>query len=127
MQVTAARHVDRRAGWKRFILYDPWIETLEYCSEEFLGRLGMEKSEGSMMVAEDFPCLILNSPGFSAWEGHFKKLFQLLFLSRPQPQNQLSLFATVGGIIHSSFSDLPVLVEWFVSFLAHAYTHAHTH
>jgi len=110
--VTAARHADRRAGWKRFILYDPWLETLEHCSEGFLDRLGVEKSEGSMMVAKDFPCLILNSPGFSVWEGHFKKLCQLLFLSRPHPQNQLSLFATVGGIIHSSFSDLPVLVEW---------------
>ncbi|PLW18870.1 hypothetical protein PCANC_12457 [Puccinia coronata f. sp. avenae] len=106
--VTAARHPDRPKAWRRFILYDPWLETLEHCSAKFLGSL--TPSEGCA-IADDFPCLVVNSPGFTVWEEHFKKLQQLFIVDRPRT-HQLCLFATLGGIIHSSFSDLPVLVEW---------------
>ncbi|WAR64031.1 hypothetical protein PtB15_16B190 [Puccinia triticina] len=107
--ITAARHPDRPKGWKRFILYDPWVETLSHCSDKFVRSWNTPPGEGP--VPKDFPCLIVNSPGFTIWKQHFKRLQELFIIDRNK-SNQLCLFATLGGIIHSSFSDLPVLVEW---------------
>ncbi|KAH9447051.1 hypothetical protein MJO28_015930 [Puccinia striiformis f. sp. tritici] len=108
--ITAARHPDRPQGWKRFILYDPWLETLEHCSEKFLGSL--TKTSKGPIIPSDFPCLIINAPGFTVWKEHFKKLQDYFIIDRKDNSNQNCLLVVLGGAIHSSFSDLPVLVEW---------------
>ncbi|KAA1111740.1 hypothetical protein PGT21_010256 [Puccinia graminis f. sp. tritici] len=108
--IMAARHPDRPKSWKRFILYDPWLETLDHCSEKFI-RTWRKSSSSEGPVPPDFPCLIVNSPGFTVWKEHFKRLQDLFIIDRNK-SDQFCLFATLGGIIHSSFSDLPVLVEW---------------
>ncbi|POW05311.1 hypothetical protein PSTT_09766 [Puccinia striiformis] len=109
--ITAARHPDRPRGWKRFILYDPWLETLENCLEKFLGSL-TKTSEGPI-TPSDFPCLIINAPGFTIWKEHFINLQEYFIIDRKDTSNQPCLLVVLGGAIRSSFSDLPVLVECY--------------
>ncbi|KAG0145144.1 hypothetical protein CROQUDRAFT_659090 [Cronartium quercuum f. sp. fusiforme G11] len=96
--LAAKRYPNSPKEWKKLIVLDPWMETLEYWPKTAL-KLNSEKFI-------NVPLLVINSPGFSLWYSHFNKLFNYLNSRESQ-----TWFFTINGIIHSSFSDLPIIFE----------------
>ncbi|CAH7688559.1 platelet-activating factor acetylhydrolase, isoform II-domain-containing protein [Phakopsora pachyrhizi] len=86
---------ERPKNWIKLIAYDPWIETLEY----------WPSSAPKLLEDPELPILVVNSPGFSYWPSHFNALLSIIQKSKQ------AWIITVGGIIHTSFSDLPILLN----------------
>lgn len=95
----AARHPARHDHWSKLIMLDPWLETLDFWP-----------TTAPMLAPASsihHPMLVINSPGFTVWSSHFEPLLKTLCARKDHP----TWFFTIGGIIHSSFSDLPILFE----------------
>jgi platelet-activating factor acetylhydrolase len=71
------------------VVLDPWVEPLPSSSVRDLPRA----------------LLAINSPGFTRWSGNFSTLSSLVS-SASGPSGGL---ATLGGSVHTSFSDFPTL------------------
>ncbi|MBW0501102.1 hypothetical protein O181_040817 [Austropuccinia psidii MF-1] len=101
--LASARHPDRPAHWSKLLLYDPWLEPIPY----------WPNSAPKLKAQSDIklPCLVINSPGFTDWKDHFQYLFEIINKGDPT-----SWLVTLGGISHTSFSDLPVIAETLFRF-----------
>jgi pimeloyl-ACP methyl ester carboxylesterase len=80
------------------IILDPWLEPL----------IDSDPNSHQKLLEIKTPMMVINSPGFTAWEPHFGWLRDLVKGARNGSQEGKAWLVTLGGIQHTTFSDFGI-------------------